>query len=43
MHRTIQKTDRYVAYTMKDIWNDADPTLRQELKSKLGNLMSELK
>lgn len=33
----------YVADTMKDIWNDADPTLRQELKSKLGNLMAELK
>lgn len=33
----------YVADTMKDIWNDADPALRQELKSKLGNLMAELK
>lgn len=33
----------YVADTMKDIWNDADPALRQELKTKLGNLMSELK
>lgn len=33
----------YVTDTMKDIWNDADPALRQELKSKLGNLMSELK
>lgn len=33
----------YVADTMKDIWADADPALRQELKTKLGNLMAELK
>lgn len=33
----------YVADTMKDIWHDADPALRQELKTRLGNLMAELK
>lgn len=33
----------YVADTMKDIWHDADPALRQELKTNLTNLMAELK
>lgn len=33
----------YVADTMKDIWRDADPALRQELKTNLTNLMAELK
>lgn len=33
----------YVADTMKDIWRDADPALRQELKTNMTNLMAELK
>lgn len=33
----------YVTDTMKDIWHDADPALRQELKTNLTNLLSELK
>lgn len=29
--------------TMKDIWKDADPTLRAEMKTHLSNLMSQMK
>lgn len=43
MHDSARRHLDDVEYTMKDIWKDADPALKQEMKTSMQSLLNEMK